>query len=138
AGDDSTTPFPATSTTDDADYTDPLTLYERKITSLQTTVDDQSKELYSLRNKLENEFVPKGVKEGVEAEKREAEAKLETLTKTNETLSTELAATGAQLAAVEKALAEKEEQYKFLIGEYNELCEAVAVSFDKKVLKSDT
>lgn len=51
----------------------------------------------------------------------------------NTQLETELELKTIQLAKLEESLREKEEAYTFLITEYNELSEAVAVNFDKKL-----
>ncbi|RKO85153.1 hypothetical protein BDK51DRAFT_32540, partial [Blyttiomyces helicus] len=114
---------------------DPISLYERKIDSLQKEVEARDEDMEQMKRKQEEEYVPRIAQERLEETLKDAEAKLRKMKEKNESLEKEKEAGELEYRKIEETLREKEEQYKFLILEYNELSEAVAVSFDNKVLK---
>ncbi|KAJ3052480.1 hypothetical protein HK097_006214, partial [Rhizophlyctis rosea] len=116
---------------------DPITLYERKIASLSEQLTDATNDAASTKEEMRKEFVRKDVMERVEGALKVAESQITSLKQTNAALESDLKQTQTELGTVEKGLKDKEEQYRFLMKEYTELSEAVAVSFDKKVLKKE-
>ncbi|KND04674.1 uncharacterized protein SPPG_08837 [Spizellomyces punctatus DAOM BR117] len=116
---------------------DPVSVYERKIGALEVEVTERNGQIEALKKAQAEDYVPRAEKEKTDVALREAETRLEDLQRQNALLEQELHDQKAELSTVSSTLREKQEQYQFLLKEYNELSEAVAVSFDNKLLKKE-
>lgn len=102
---------------------DPITLYEKKIEKLQMEVEAKTAEVNGLKTSLDNEYVSKEAADKLAESYNEIEAILNKIKERTQLLEQELASKQIQLTSTEASLQEKEDQYLFLITEYNELSE---------------
>ncbi|KAI8807169.1 hypothetical protein BJ742DRAFT_813688 [Cladochytrium replicatum] len=113
---------------------DPITQYERRIEMLEEELIGEKRELENVRRRLEEEYCPKSMLDDQGRTLVVSENNVGALSSHNHELELEIAMKQTELANVEGELKKKDEQYQFLLSEYNKLSEAVALSFDKKVL----
>ncbi|KAI9090941.1 hypothetical protein DFS34DRAFT_597345 [Phlyctochytrium arcticum] len=114
---------------------DPVSLFEKKVATLEAESSTQKREITTLRKAQAEDFVPKTEKEAVDAALKSADEKLTSLKEQHAKINKELTDQKSEFETVATTLKDKTEQYQFLLKEYNELSEAVALSFDSKVLK---
>ncbi|KAI8918127.1 hypothetical protein BC831DRAFT_483002 [Entophlyctis helioformis] len=112
---------------------DPITMAERHVELLKEEIDAKVEEIEDLKRLQEREYVPRITKEKVEEALHDVEDRLKRFTEKNNSLESQLIEKHSEIRQLESTLREKEQQYQFLITEYNELSEAVASSFDKRI-----
>ncbi|TPX67269.1 hypothetical protein SpCBS45565_g03928 [Spizellomyces sp. 'palustris'] len=97
---------------------DPVSVYERKIGTLEVEVTERNSQIEALKKAQTEEYVPRAEKETTDAALKEAETRLEELQRQNTLLEQELHDQKAELSTVSSTLKEKQEQYQFLLKEY--------------------
>ncbi|KAL5037095.1 hypothetical protein BDV3_006197 [Batrachochytrium dendrobatidis] len=111
---------------------DPITVSERQVEILKKDIESKVEKINDMKRIQDLEFVPRITKEKIEETVREIEEKLKKCIEKNDGLETRLSDKQSHIRQLENTLREKEQQYQFLITEYNELSEAVASSLNKK------
>ncbi|KAJ3121564.1 hypothetical protein HK098_003596 [Nowakowskiella sp. JEL0407] len=113
---------------------DPISIYERQIGILENEINTRKLVIGDLKRKMEDQYVPKELKEKLEEKLAEAENKLYSLTEKYREVESQIAKQREENKKLSENLAKSEEEYGFLLKEYNELCEAVAVNYDDNIM----
>ncbi|KAJ3381920.1 hypothetical protein HDU92_005035 [Lobulomyces angularis] len=105
---------------------DPISLLESKIKLLEIKLAEKNEAFDNLKRLQEEDSVPKALKDQLEFALQDATGKLAIMGQANDYLSKQLDEKSDKLRKLEVDFQEKEEQYAYLIAEYNQLSEKLA------------